>query len=60
MTRPCNKPLRANPFTTQRDPKTGRWQVIKPYPGQTTGDPGKQHRPCKVLAQYFPQVAWTS
>lgn len=24
------KPLRSNPFTTYRDPKTGRWLVVKP------------------------------
>lgn len=26
----CPKPLRSNPFTTYRDPKTGRWLVVKP------------------------------
>lgn len=24
------KPLRKNPFTTYRDPETGRWIVVKP------------------------------
>ncbi len=24
------KQLRTNPFTTYRDPKTGRWVVVKP------------------------------
>ncbi len=26
----CPKPLRANPYTTYRDPQTGKWIVIKP------------------------------
>lgn len=28
MITPCNKPLKKNPFTTYRDPVTGRWTVI--------------------------------
>lgn len=28
MNQPCRPPLKTNPFTTYRDPKTGRWQVI--------------------------------
>jgi hypothetical protein len=27
---PCNKPLKSNPFTTYRDPQTGKWTVVKP------------------------------
>ncbi|EAW37035.1 hypothetical protein L8106_21512 [Lyngbya sp. PCC 8106] len=25
----CEKPLQTNPFTTYRDPETGRWIVVK-------------------------------
>lgn len=25
-----NQPLKSNPFTSYRDPKTGQWVVIKP------------------------------
>jgi hypothetical protein len=28
MKQPCRPPLKANPFTTYRDPQTGQWQVI--------------------------------
>ncbi|MEA5517629.1 hypothetical protein [Limnoraphis robusta] len=28
----CEKPLQPNPFTTYRDPETGRWVVIKEQP----------------------------
>ncbi|NEQ32020.1 MAG: hypothetical protein F6K04_13620 [Leptolyngbya sp. SIO4C5] len=28
MAKPCCAPLKTNPFISQRDPKTGRWQVI--------------------------------
>jgi hypothetical protein len=28
MITPCNKPLKNNPFTTYRDPVTGRWTVV--------------------------------
>ena len=28
MQKPCDKPLKANPFTTYRDPATGKWIVI--------------------------------
>jgi hypothetical protein len=28
MITPCNKPLKNNPFTTYRDPVTGRWNVV--------------------------------
>ena len=24
----CNKPLKSNPFTTYRDPQTGKWIVV--------------------------------
>ncbi|MDB9513741.1 hypothetical protein PN499_21320 [Kamptonema animale CS-326] len=26
--KPCEKPLKSNPFTTYRDPKTGKWVVV--------------------------------
>lgn len=29
MAKPCNQPLKANPFTTDRDPQTGKWIVNK-------------------------------
>ncbi|CBN54614.1 MULTISPECIES: hypothetical protein [Kamptonema] len=29
MTKPCNQPLKANPFTADRDPDTGKWTVKK-------------------------------
>jgi hypothetical protein len=29
MAKPCNKPLKTNPFVTQRDPETGEWRVVK-------------------------------
>jgi len=25
----CDKPLQSNPFTTYRDPQTGKWIVVK-------------------------------
>ncbi len=28
MIKPCNQPLKINPFTSYRDPATGRWTVI--------------------------------
>lgn len=28
MQKQCDKPLKANPFTTYRDPATGKWIVI--------------------------------
>jgi hypothetical protein len=36
MARPCKKPLKSNPFTARRNPKTGRWEIIKPNSGQKT------------------------
>ncbi|OCR02652.1 hypothetical protein BCD67_15800 [Oscillatoriales cyanobacterium USR001] len=36
----CDKPLKSNPFTTCRDPQTGKWIVIKPEPQKNT-DSGK-------------------
>lgn len=30
MAKACNKPVRENPFTVYRDPKTGKWMVLKP------------------------------
>lgn len=32
MARVSNEPLQPNPFTTYRDPKTGRWIVVKSQP----------------------------
>lgn len=29
MAKPCNQPLKANPFTANRDPDTGKWTVNK-------------------------------
>jgi hypothetical protein len=34
MIQPCNKPLKSNPFTTYRDPQTGKWTVVKPEQNQ--------------------------
>ncbi|MGD1713707.1 hypothetical protein [Hydrocoleum sp. CS-953] len=28
-TKNCTKPLKSNPFQSIRDPKTGRWVIIK-------------------------------
>lgn len=28
MAKTCSAPLKPNPFTTYRDPKTGRWVVV--------------------------------
>jgi len=28
MIKPCNQPLKNNPFTCYRDPVTGRWTVV--------------------------------
>ncbi len=28
MTSPANRTLKQNPFTTYRDPQTGRWMVV--------------------------------
>jgi hypothetical protein len=28
MVKPCNQPLKINPFTSYRDPATGRWTVV--------------------------------
>lgn len=27
--KPCDKPLKDNPFLTYRDPLTGKWVVVK-------------------------------
>ncbi len=32
MVTPCNQPLKTNPFTTYRDPVTGRWNVVETVP----------------------------
>ena len=49
MARPCNKPLKTNPFTTQRDPKTGRWEVIKSHPRKPKAFLGKlRHHSLKL------------
>ncbi|HEY9627929.1 MAG TPA: hypothetical protein V6C84_11555 [Coleofasciculaceae cyanobacterium] len=29
MMKTCNKPLKTNPFSSYRDPATGRWIVVK-------------------------------
>lgn len=29
MVTPCNQPLKTNPFTTYRDPVTGKWTVVE-------------------------------
>ncbi len=29
MVKSCQKPLKTNPFATYRDPKTGKWLVVK-------------------------------
>lgn len=29
MAKPCNQPLRLNPFLTYREPTTGQWIVVK-------------------------------
>ncbi|HLO49176.1 MAG TPA: hypothetical protein VK211_12230 [Kamptonema sp.] len=29
MAKPCNQPLKTNPFTADRDPHTGKWTVSK-------------------------------
>ncbi|WP_255512277.1 MULTISPECIES: hypothetical protein [Oscillatoriales] len=36
MTKPCDKPLKQNPFLTYRDPETGKWIVTKSAPVQAT------------------------
>jgi|GEM_PF-2398667 len=41
MARPCRKPLKTNPFTARRDPKTGRWEIIQPSPRKQTRFLGK-------------------
>ncbi|MEG4801965.1 hypothetical protein QUB63_19215 [Microcoleus sp. ARI1-B5] len=28
MIKPCSQPLKTNPFTSYRDPVTGRWTVV--------------------------------
>ena len=28
MLKPCDKPLKTNPFSTYRDPETGKWLVV--------------------------------
>lgn len=40
MVTPCNQPLKTNPFTTYRDPVTGRWTVVEAVPifSQTDSD----------------------
>lgn len=32
MARPCDKPLKQNPFNAYRDPETGKWVVVKSQP----------------------------
>lgn len=34
--KPCDKPLKTNPFNTYRDPATGKWIVVKPDPPKKT------------------------
>ncbi|MDB9525618.1 hypothetical protein PN498_06435 [Oscillatoria sp. CS-180] len=29
MAKACQKPLKGNPFSTYRDPSTGKWIVVK-------------------------------
>lgn len=28
--KPCDQPLKQNPFIAHRDPETGRWLILKP------------------------------
>jgi hypothetical protein len=50
MARPCNKPLKVNPFISRRDPKTGRWQIIKQRPRNPIQFLGPSHLQGVVLA----------
>lgn len=38
MITPCNQPLKTNPFTTYRDPVTGRWTVVETVPSLSQTD----------------------
>jgi hypothetical protein len=40
MIKPCNQPLKINPFTSYRDPVTGKWVVVETvqYPDRTDSD----------------------
>ena len=46
MITPCNQPLKANPFTTYRDPVTGRWTVVETVPSLSQTD-----STCKAKAE---------
>lgn len=46
MITPCNQPLKTNPFTTYRDPVTGRWTVVETIPSLSQPDSN-----CKARAE---------
>ncbi len=46
MVTPCNQPLKTNPFTTYRDPVTGRWTVVETVPSLSQPD-----STCKAKAE---------
>lgn len=39
MPKICNQPLPTNPFTTYRDPATGKWVVVKMVQHNHSSDP---------------------
>lgn len=51
MASPCNKPLKTNPFISRRDPKTGRWHIIKQPPRKPMTCLGKTYQPRRLLTQ---------
>jgi hypothetical protein len=51
MARPCNKPLKANPFVAQRDPKTGRWRIVKPDSRRKSKPLGDQPRQFQMVCE---------
>ena len=57
MARPCNKPLKANPFMARRDSQTGRWQVVKAPASKRKNVVKKPQHPNAGHPQtYFPAV----
>jgi hypothetical protein len=44
MIKPCSQPLKINPFTSYRDPVTGKWIVVKTVQNDSQTDPNLKEK----------------
>ncbi|HLO48413.1 MAG TPA: hypothetical protein VK211_08340 [Kamptonema sp.] len=52
MMKACDKPLKSNPFTTYRDPQTGKWIVVQQEQNKVA-DTGKSRCFSNVVVKSF-------